>query len=152
MNKTCSSVRSILVIDDDVDDFEIVSEAIKEIDPEISVYFLDRCEDCDKYKDHSFDLVLLDINMPHYDGFAWLQGIRKHGYNNLPIIMYTNSANPDNIVKAYDDGANLYFTKPESFSGLVKGLQKLINLDWTNPFYVTQLYRQNGRYATFDVE
>ena len=145
-------IQSILVIDDDRDDFEIVSEAIREIDPEISVCFLNRFEDWDRNKDRSFDLVLLDINMPLYDGFAWLKGIRKQGYSNLPVIMYTNSANPDNIVKAYDDGANLYFTKPESFSGLVKGLQKLITLDWTNPFYVTQLYRQNGKYATFEAE
>ena len=142
-------VRSILVIDDDPDDYEIVQEAIVDIDPGIHVYYLDRCEEAAKYEGVSFDLVLLDINMPLHDGFSWLKGIRKSGRTDLPIIMYSNSANPDNIVRAYNDGANLYFTKPESFTQLVKGLRKLISIDWTNPFSVTRDYCANGKYATF---
>ena len=145
-------VRSILVIDDDSDDYEIVCEAVKAIDPSITVKFLDRFEDCSKYQGHTFDIVLLDINMPYRDGFDWLKEIRRQGRTNLPVIMYTNSANPANIIKAYENGATLYYTKPESFSSLVKGLKELLGMDWGHPDTVTDHFRQKGRYTTFHVE
>jgi DNA-binding response OmpR family regulator len=143
-------VRSILVIDDDRDDFELVLEAISGIDPAISVSFLDRCEDGAKYKGHQFDLVLLDINMPSHDGFSWLKGIRESGYDR-PIVMYTNSSSPAHIVKAYEEGATLYFTKPDSYSYLIKGIKKLLDLDWTDPFSITRMHKENGKYQTFQV-
>lgn len=144
-------VRSILVIDDDRDDFEIVSEAVQLIDPEILVSFLDRCENSGRYEDQTFDIILLDINMPRHDGFSWLKGIRRHGYGNLPVIMYTSSSSPENIERAYHSGATLYFTKPESFADLVKGLKKLIEFDWTDPYTITQMHYHNGRYTTLQV-
>ena len=146
-----NTVRSLLLIDDDRDDFDLISEAVKQIDPAISVSFLDRCEDGYKYEGHSFDVVLLDINMPRHDGFMWLKGIRESGYKNLPIIMYTNSLRSEHIIQAYTEGANLYYIKPTSFTDLIKGLRELISLDWTDPFSITQAYWQNGKYATFKV-
>jgi DNA-binding response OmpR family regulator len=146
MNK----VQSLLVIDDDKDDYDLIAEAVKEIDLGISVSFLDNCKDVAKYKGQNFDLVFLDINMPEYDGFAWLKGIRERGYENLPIIMYTNSRRPEHIMQAYKQGANLYYAKPASFSELIAGLKKLVSIDWTNPFSITENYCRNEQYLIFD--
>jgi CheY-like chemotaxis protein len=145
-------VRSILIIDDDRDDYELVSEAIQEINTSISVTYANSCEQLLQYRHHKFDLILLDINMPHHDGFFLLKSIRDHGYTNLPIIMYTNSMSPAHIAKAYQEGANLFFAKPESFSGLLQGLRKLVDLDWTNPFTVTKHYCKDGFYKTFQYD
>lgn len=144
-----SKINSILVIDDDRDDFELVSDAMQEVDPRISVSFCERCEASAIENFQTYDLVLLDINMPHPDGFVCLKGIRTKGYNNLPIIMFTNSENPSHISRAYKEGANLYFTKPTSYTGLVAGLKKLVNLDWANPLSVTAMYKQKEKYLTF---
>ena len=149
MDVLSSEVRSILVIDDDREDYELISEAIYEVDPEISVYFLDRCEEAEKYKGYSFDLVLLDINMPYHDGFYWLKTIREKGYSSLPIVMYTNSLYPGHIAKAYQEGASLYFPKPDSFQHLLDALKKLVCLNWSNPGSITQRYLRNGQYLTF---
>jgi CheY-like chemotaxis protein len=143
------NVRSILIIDDDPDDYELVAEAVQQINPSISVTYVSSCERLLQYRHKSFDLILLDINMPHHDGFFLLKSIRDHGYNDLPIIMYTNSLSPAHIAKAYQGGANLFFSKPESFSVLLKGLRKLVDLDWSNPFSVTEHYCQGGLYKTF---
>ena len=145
-------VQSILIIDDDIDDYELVREAFQQINPGIAVYYVKSCEDAISYRHQSFDLVLLDINMPQLDGFSWLKKIRDHGYTNLPVIMYTNSLSPTHIAKAYEEGANLYFTKPETFSALIKSLQALIRMDWSNPFSVTEKYRNQGHYKTFRLE
>jgi DNA-binding response OmpR family regulator len=143
-------LRSILVIDDDRDDFDLVCEAISQTDPSISVSFLDRCENSSKYKDKQFDLILLDINMPAHDGFSWLRGIRQHGYD-LPIIMYTNSSNPAHIVRAYAEGATLYFMKPESYKLLLQGIKKMLNLDWSDPASIKEMHLPDGKPTVFQV-
>lgn len=145
-------VKSILVIDDDQDDYELVNEAIHDIDTSIVVSYADCCEKILDFRHDKFDLILLDINMPYHDGFYFLKVIRKYGPMDLPIIMYTNSLSPKHISRAYADGANLFFSKPESFSGLRKGLNTLVNLDWSNPLAVTKHYCVDGDYKPFQPE
>ncbi len=144
-------VNSILLIDDDNDDFELVTEAINEIDPTISVSFLHKCEDTKKFEKLHFDFILLDINMPRHDGFEWLTDIRKKG-NKIPIVMYTNSSNSIHIKRAYEEGASLYFVKPDNFRTMVSGFQKLIKLDWANPAAITGNYFFEDKFLTFQVD
>jgi CheY-like chemotaxis protein len=145
-------VRSILIIDDDRDDYDLVNEAIQSINPSISLAYANGCEQLLQYRHQNFDLILLDINMPLHDGFFLLKSIREHGYHDLPIIMYTNSHSPAHIAKAYEAGANLFFQKPDSFTALLKGLRKLVDLDWTSPFSITKNYSHGGYYKTFQVD
>lgn len=152
MNFEKEHVRSILIIDDDQDDYELVHEAIQEINPLIRVEYASGCNQLLRYRQKNFDLILLDINMPHHDGFFILNSIRSHGYGELPIIMYTNSVSPSHIEKAYVEGANLYFVKPESFSTLLKSLRKLVSMDWAKPFQVTETYGRNGSYKVFQAD
>lgn len=146
-----ATIQSLLVIDDDKDDFELIVDAVQLIDPSITVWFLDKCADAAQYKNQSFDLVFLDINMPQHDGFIWLKAIRAKGYQHLPVIMYTNSLRPDHIMQAYSAGANLYYPKPTSFNDLINGLKKIISLDWGNPMTVTEAYLHDGEYSIFKV-
>lgn len=151
MGETPNKVHSVLIIDDDKDEYEIVAEAIHEINPSVTVTFVNSCEEIHKYRHEQFDLILLDINMPRYDGFQWLKSIRKQGYHNLPIIMYTNSLSPAHIAKAYEEGANLYFTKPEEYSSLIASFRKLIEMDWSDLIAIRNQYQKQGHYATFAV-
>lgn len=148
MKRNAQDIHHVLVIDDDPDDYLFVKDAIKQFNPAIDVYYLDRCEDAYRFKNHPIDLVLLDINMPAHDGFEWLKGIRDNGYVDLPVIMYTNSLSPAHIRKAYEEGANLYFVKPDNFNHLKQGLSALVNLDWSDPFLIKEKYSK-GNYKTF---
>ena len=142
-------IKTVLIIDDDIDDYLLVMDAVKQIDSRIVVYFVKSCEEAMQYRDHKIDLVFLDINMPLYDGFTWLKAIRDRGYNDLPVVMYTNSLSPEHIRKAYDEGANLYFVKPDSFNQLLRGLKELVTLDWSDPFSIKEKYKHKGIYGTF---
>lgn len=147
-NTKPKEIKSILIIDDDIDEYVLAAEAIKEIDPDISVSFLSTCKEINKYSDQLFDIILLDINMPMHDGFAWLKGIKEKGYQ-IPVVMYTNSSFPNHITKAYEEGASLYFVKPDDFKNIIKGFKRLFSLNWIDPLVVKQEHQTDGGYRTF---
>jgi DNA-binding response OmpR family regulator len=132
------SFQKILVIDDDPDDFSFVKEAIIASYPDVDVCHIASCKEVANYTGDIPDLIFLDLNMPDYDGFHWLNGIRTKGYENLPVVVFTTSNNAQHIVKAYRNGANLFFTKPSSFRALQKGVQKIMELNWSDPAQVTR--------------
>ena len=63
-------------------------------------------------KSNPMDLMILDIMMPHLDGFSVCKMARE--ISNLPIIMLTAKSNEDDKLKGYDLGADDYMTKPFS--------------------------------------
>ncbi len=58
-----------------------------------------------------FDLYILDINVPGFDGLDVLKEIRKI-HDNVPIIIISAQLDIDNISKAYNLGCNDYIKKP----------------------------------------
>ncbi|MFC4775584.1 response regulator [Paenibacillus sp. GCM10023252] len=56
------------------------------------------------------DLVLLDINLPYYDGYYWCRQIRSR--SNVPIIFISARAGEMDQVMAIENGGDDYVTKP----------------------------------------
>jgi len=66
--------------------------------------------------EHKFDAVLLDAMMPTMGGYEVLAEIRKsHTPLELPVLMVTARSHSDDMVEAFDAGANDYITKPVNF-------------------------------------
>ena len=66
-------------------------------------------------------MILLDINMPGMDGFQVLRKLRaEEATRVIPVCMFTTSSLADDIDRAYREGANSYFVKPNSVEGLRK--------------------------------
>ncbi|MFQ6961375.1 response regulator transcription factor [Clostridium sp. D5] len=63
-------------------------------------------------KNHPMDLMVLDIMMPHLDGFSVCKMARE--MSSLPIIMLTARSSEDDKLKGYEYGADDYMTKPFS--------------------------------------
>ena len=63
-------------------------------------------------KNNPMDLMILDITMPHLDGFSVCKMARE--MSSIPIIMLTAKSNEDDKLKGYDLGADDYMTKPFS--------------------------------------
>ena len=64
-------------------------------------------------REHSFDLILLDVMLPGKDGFDVCRELRKGGVR-TPIIMMTAKAQEAETVLGLDLGADDYVTKPFS--------------------------------------
>jgi len=60
----------------------------------------------------SFDLYVVDINMPKLDGYGFLRELRSREIPQAPAIMVSTEAEPSDRALAYAAGANMYLTKP----------------------------------------
>ena len=63
-------------------------------------------------KNNPMDLMILDVMMPHLDGFSVCKLAREMG--NMPIIMVTAKGGEEDKLRGYDYGADNYVTKPFS--------------------------------------
>jgi two-component system copper resistance phosphate regulon response regulator CusR len=67
---------------------------------------------------NSYNLIILDINLPLINGYDLCKDIRKTN-SNIPIIMLTALGTLDNKVIGFDAGADDYVTKPFDFRELL---------------------------------
>lgn len=68
-------------------------------------------------KQENADLLILDVMMPHLDGFTVCRLVRER--SGIPIILLTAKAEEEDKLKGYEYGADDYMTKPFSPSELV---------------------------------
>ncbi len=78
-----------------------------------------------KNKD-SFDLLLLDVNLPNKDGFYWLNWV-KHYYPSLPIMMISVRSGLDQRLYGLQNGAKDYLIKPFHKQELLIRIKNLFN-------------------------
>ena len=64
-----------------------------------------------RHNHDTFSAILLDVNMPHMDGFEVLAFVRKR-FAHVPVIMLTSDTNPQTAVKAIKSGAFDFINKP----------------------------------------
>jgi DNA-binding response OmpR family regulator len=69
------------------------------------------------------DLGLLDIMMPHMNGYQVLEKLREvPAYQSIPIFMVTARDTEDDVLTGYKHGADYYLTKPFTSKQLRYGL------------------------------
>ena len=72
------------------------------------------------------DLVLLDLRLPKRDGIDVLRRIRADDRTKrIPVVVLTSSAHEDDIVEAYEGGANSYIRKPVDFESFVDAIARI---------------------------
>lgn len=86
-----------------IDDFSKVIERFSEVKP---------------------DLVIIDIQLPKYDGFHWCRMIRNH--STVPIIFLSSRDHPTDMVMSMQLGADDFVQKPFHFDVLVAKIQALL--------------------------
>lgn len=75
------------------------------------------------------DLVLLDLMLPDVNGLEFLRQMRaKKMFDNLPVIIVSALADPDQIRQGFDLGADRYVTKPAIGSNLPKTVQEVLKM------------------------
>ena len=65
------------------------------------------------------DLVISDIMMPYFSGIELVDHLRNGLQSDVPIILISAASNDENIVSAFEMGANDFISKPVSPSELL---------------------------------
>ncbi len=115
--------ESILVIEDDSNIQELIVEFLSAQGYNVE-QASDGVEGVKKFKEGSYDLIILDIMMPNMDGYSVCKMIRQS--STVPIIFLTALNNEENEVKGFELSCDDYITKPFSFNLLVKRVEAVL--------------------------
>lgn len=113
----------ILVVEDESDIREGISEYLSEVGYEVMVAE-DGQEGIDLFKENNFDLVVLDIMLPKLNGFGVLSQIRE--ISNVPVMMLTAMSDDYTQIMSFNEKADDYITKPFSVIILHKRIEALL--------------------------
>lgn len=137
MNKSAS----ILLVEDNAMDVELIIDAFKEArlsnpihvardGEEALKYLFAEGEFSDREKFPLPDIILLDLNMPKINGHEVLRRIKgTEKLKRLPVIILTSSNEEGDRAMGYDGGANSYLVKPVAFEDFLNTV-KLISNYW----------------------
>lgn len=72
------------------------------------------------------DLILLDLNLPKYDGRQVLEQIKSDAELSLiPVVVLTTSAAEEDILRSYQLHANAYVTKPVDLDQFIAAVRQI---------------------------
>ncbi|MEJ7827361.1 MAG: response regulator transcription factor [Segetibacter sp.] len=77
------------------------------------------------FQSHSFNIIVLDLNLPGINGYQLCERIRASNLN-VPIIMLTALSTLNDKIEGYDAGADDYIVKPFEFKELLMKIRVLL--------------------------
>lgn len=119
----------ILIIDDDMSVGITLEELLKENDYNLIRYISDPREAETVYRQFHPDIVLLDIRMPHMDGFEVmdrLKTINSHSF--VPILVLTGESDESVCLRALSSGATDFLNKPYKVSEVLARIHNLLQV------------------------
>lgn len=121
------SKKTIVIVDDDADDREIIRDAFDAGGDGIDYQFMENGDRLMQYlatisaQGNLPALILIDLNMPGKDGRTALREIKQDSQLlSIPIIVFTTSSSARDRQATYTMGANCFITKPDTFNKLVE--------------------------------
>lgn len=115
--------RRILIIDDDADLSMIISDMLESKGFEVKSA-LSSEQGFDMLSQSSFDLILLDINLPDSSGFEVCRQLRE--VSNVPVIFASARTSETDRITGFDIGGDDYLPKPYSMKELLSRINALI--------------------------
>lgn len=102
----------VLIVDDIPENIQTLGEMIKDFDLDVKIAEGGQ-EAIDIIDSYTPDIILLDLMMPHVNGWDVIDYVRKkYSKNEMVIIVVSLLNNEDNIDECYELGVNDYITKP----------------------------------------
>jgi len=81
----------------------------------------------EKLATEDINIILSDINMPYMDGIEFLKALRADPkWSEIPVFMVTTEADPEEMERAYNVGANDYLVKPVTAEQVMVVIKKLL--------------------------
>ena len=145
------NLTQVVLADDDKDHALLFHYVLKKVDPSQSLTIVKDGEALMAFlKDHTPDLLFLDLNMPGKNGFQCLSEIRALGScKDLTIVVYSSSTHMTDIQKSYLHQADLYMVKPFNTFHLQNALESILSMEWKHQQTDCKYYFMNNRFVPF---
>ena len=114
----------LLFVDDDLAFSPMVKEFLETQGYEVDL-FHNGDDGLRAYRNEAYDLCILDVKMPHKDGWAVATELREID-EMVPIIFLTGNTDKQDKLKGFDLGADDYVTKPFSLEELLRRIQAVL--------------------------
>lgn len=131
---------SILIIEDNRD----LSVFLKnKLMAAYEIYLSDGTDAIEKAFEMIPDVILCDINLPDKNGFEICETLKKDlRTSHIPTIILTALGNKESYLKGLQSGADLYLTKPFSYSILIQSIKSLLyNREKLRFYYTNNIYK-----------
>ncbi|MBC7568916.1 MAG: response regulator [Spirosoma sp.] len=124
----------VYMADDDADDRYFMCHALRTSDPSVTIVeaedgqslltlLQNRMQTSDS---PPVNLILLDMNMPRSNGLDTLIALKANpALRHIPTVLISTSAQPDQVISAYQNGINSYIQKPASSFDMTSVAQAL---------------------------
>jgi two-component system response regulator len=126
-------LNTILIAEDDMEDQEIITSAFKSVKGTYNLVFAANgqlaLDELIRLSDNKRPplLIILDMNMPIKDGLTTLKEIRDtFQYQDIPVVMYSNSGSPSLIKSCQTHGCTDYVIKPFVYEEIISDVEKML--------------------------
>ncbi|MDR3712720.1 MAG: response regulator [Puia sp.] len=125
--------KKILYADDDMDDRELIEEALYQVDKDLirvgAASGTEALELLESPVTENLSLILLDFNMPDLTGAQICEKISPMPrYRNIPRIIWSTSSSSLYRHISEISGATHYFQKPDTFDKIVELMRYILSL------------------------
>jgi two-component system chemotaxis response regulator CheY len=120
--------RRILIVEDSPTMRQLLAFALRRLPDVDIVEAQDGMDGLRKVSSDSFDLALIDINMPVMDGLKLIRLIRgESSLEDIPIVVITTEGADEDRERALGLGADEYLTKPIQANRVLEIAKKLLD-------------------------
>ena len=141
------SLVKILLIEDDQSIFEIVQQRLQQWGFTVKGV-KDFQAVMDDYRTFAPNLVMIDIQLPAYDGFHWCREIRAE--SNVPILFLSSRDHPMDMVMAMQMGADDFVQKPFHMDVLIAKIQAILRRTYDYKEQVNATIEWQGAIIDYD--
>lgn len=128
MNSESRSNERILIVDDEPANLKLLDKMLSSQGYETRVLVSDPREVIGLYQSARPDLILLDINMPHLDGYQVMEQLKELNDPLLPpIVILTAQHGKDYLLRALAAGARDFVAKPFDRNELLMRVRNLLD-------------------------
>ncbi len=129
--------RELVLVEDNLGDAELVRRALAKWSSDHNLEVFDRGEPALAHVEERVaagappDLIFLDLNLPTLSGVEVLERLKSNDeIRATPVVIFSSSTAPHEILRCYTAGANSYVTKPIGLADYTDTLLRVVDY-WT---------------------
>ena len=134
-------MAKIMIVEDETTIRELISEELQKWQFE-TIGTTDFNVVLDDFQEENPQLVLMDINLPVYDGYYWCQKIRE--VSKVPIIFISSRSTNMDMIMAMNMGADDFVTKPFQIDVLIAKINALLRRSYNYSDTDSEVLSHNG--------